>query len=369
MPNHDVIVIGGSAGALEPLKRIVELLPDTLAASVFIVIHTKAEGDGVLPEILRRRTRIGVAFARDHDPIEPRRIYIAPPNCHLLVARSEVRVVRGPRENGFRPAVDPLFRTAATTFGARVVGVVLSGALGDGAYGLSVIKHHGGVAVVQDPSDATFNSMPYRALAAVDADYVAAADDIAAIIARLCSEPANDARRATGQGEKTMARSKDSEPQLPSDDSDVAAMEKRYGAASSLTCPDCGGALWEVEEGRVLRYQCHVGHQYAPDVLDTEQRDAVDGALWSAVRALEEHSELKRRMARRAESTGLSTVAEGFKESARDAHRQAQQIRTVLFSTKDSSSGAVETTKRAVASRRPERRRRKLGRTKRAHKG
>src|SRR5205085_5420758 len=134
-----------------------------------------------------------------------------------------------------------------------------------------------------------------------------------------------------------------------------------FGAASSLTCPDCGGALWEVEDGRVMRYQCHVGHQYAPDTLETEQRDAVDSALWSAVRVLEEHAELKTRLARRAAGTGLKMVARGFEQGARDAHGQAQQIRSVLFSVENGAAGAVATTERAVAAQRP---RPKLRRTK-----
>ena len=125
----------------------------------------------------------------------------------------------------------------------------------------------------------------------------------------------------------------DLEPQLPSDSSPVAKMEERFGAASSLTCPDCGGALWEVEEGRVVRYQCHTGHQYAPDALDAEQRDAVDSALWSAVRVLEEHAALKNRMAKRAGDQGLETVSNGFADGAREAHAHAQKIRSLLFAT------------------------------------
>ncbi|HET9369673.1 MAG TPA: hypothetical protein VFO19_05475 [Vicinamibacterales bacterium] len=167
--------------------------------------------------------------------------------------------------------------------------------------------------------------MPQSAINDVDVDLVLPAADIAPAIVRLV------ARRTEGEGESTMARDKELEPQLPSEETAVAEMKELFGAPSALTCPDCGGALWEVHDGRTIRYQCHVGHQYAIENLEAEQREAVDSALWSAVRVLEEHAELKMRMARRAAEGGLSTVSEGFASSARDAHEQAQRIRSVLF--------------------------------------
>lgn len=328
MPRHDVVVIGGSAGSLRPLTDIVAQLPAAFDASVLIVIHTAATADGALPHILSRATALAVAFGRDGERLQPGRIYVAPPDCHLIVADDSVRVVHGPRENGFRPAIDPLFRTAARQFGPRVIGVVLSGALSDGTYGLMLVKQHGGVAIVQDPEDADIESMPRNALTAIEADYVLPAAEIAAALTRLIQDQTADAPRHRGL---TMPRSDDLEPQLQTTNTQVSEMEGRFGAASALTCPDCGGALWEVQEGRVLRYQCHVGHQFAPDSLDAKQRDAVDSALWSAVRVLEEHVELKTRMARRAAENGLDAVAQGFAQGAHDADVQAQRIRSLLF--------------------------------------
>lgn len=327
------VVIGGSAGSLEPLTTIVGLLPPSLNACVLIVIHTGSESVGVLPRVLARRSALPVTFAGDLDPITPRRIYVARPDCHLIVTADGLRVVHGPREHGFRPAVDPLFRTAGREMGPRAIGVILSGALGDGAYGLSVIKRHGGRAIVQDPAEATVDRMPNSAIATVDVDYVLPSAEIAPTIARLAGEPVQ-------QGDTTMARANDLEPQLPSAETSVSEMERRYGAPSALTCPDCGGALWEIEEGRVVRYQCHVGHQYAPDALDSGQRDTVDGALWSAVRVLEEHASLRRKMAKRAAGRGLKGVADVFEERARDAHDQARQIRAVLFAASDMTAPA-----------------------------
>jgi two-component system chemotaxis response regulator CheB len=324
--SHHVVVIGASAGGLQALSAVLRPLPQDLRAGVLVAMHGAPHGSGVLAEILARTTALPVAFARNGDPIEPGRVYVARPDCHLIVTPGGLGVVHGPRENGFRPAIDPLFRTAARELGPRVIGVILSGALADGTFGLSVIKHHGGVAIVQDPEDAIIASMPLNAIRYVNVDRVLPAAEIGGAIEQLTSvdqEP---------EGDVEMPRRKDElEPQLLSEETNVAAMQERFGPPSALTCPDCGGALWEVQDGRVVRYQCHVGHQYAPDNLEDSQRDVIDGALWSAVRVLEEHAALKLRMAERAAAGGLMTVSQGFAEGARDAHEQAQRIRTVLF--------------------------------------
>ena len=349
MQQRDIVVIGGSAGALEPLTTIIEHLPADLPASVLVVLHTPAGTDGVLPHILQRAGGLRVAFSKHDEPLQHGRVYVAPPDFHLIVAGGRVQLVHGPRENGFRPAIDPLFRTAARELGSRVVGVILSGALSDGTYGLSLVKQHGGVAIVQDPAEAHIDSMPRHALSVVDVDDVLAAVDIAATLARLAEQRPKKGRT---HGEKVMARSDELEPQLLSENNPVSAMEDRFGAASSLTCPDCGGALWEVQEGRVVRYQCHVGHQYAPDVLDTEQRDAADRALWSAVRVLEEHAELKTRMAKRAADNGLEVVSEGFADGARDADVQAKRIRALLFAAETATKARADAARRPSSTRR-----------------
>jgi two-component system chemotaxis response regulator CheB len=340
MPMHDIVVMGGSAGALQPLIAIVERMPPDLSACVLIVMHMRAESDSLLPGILERVSALPVSPAMDGAPVKPGHIYVARPDLHLLATSAGVRVSHGPRENGFRPAVDPLFRTAARDFGPRVVGVVLSGALGDGTYGLNVIKQHGGIAIVQDPADAIIDNMPRNAITAVEVDYVLPAAEIAAAIERLSHLPVR-------KGDHAMARKDDLEPQLLSEETEVASMQERFGAPSALTCPDCGGALWEVHDGRLVRYQCHVGHQYAPDALDTEHRDAVDGALWTAVRILEEQADLKTRLSQRAEANGLPAVADGFSDGAREAHAQAQQIRAVLFG----ATTRAQTSRRAAPPR------------------
>ncbi len=325
MSQPDIVVIGASAGGLQALSTIVQALPAGLRASVLIVMHSSTNGQGVLPQILERISPLPAAFAADGQPLAPARIYVAPPDFQLIVGANHLALVHGPRENGFRPAVDPLFRTAAREHGRRVIGVVLSGALSDGTYGLSLIKHYGGIAVVQDPTDAIIPSMPQSAIEYVDVDHILPATEIGPLIERLTREPGNE-KRSTD-----MPRANEPEPQHASAETEVRDMTQLFGPPSALTCPDCGGALWEVQEGRVLRYQCHVGHQYAPENLEAGQRDAVDSALWSAVRVLEEHVELKTRMAKRAADSGLTVVSQGFAEGAEDARRQAQRIRAILF--------------------------------------
>ena len=329
MSQRDIVVIGASAGGLQALSTIVEALPAGLRASILVVMHSSSNGQGVLPQILERISSLPAAFAVDGEVLAHARIYIAPPDLQLIVGPDRLALVHGPRENGFRPAIDPLFRTAAREHGPRVIGIVLSGALSDGTYGLSLIKHYGGVAVVQEPSDAVIPSMPQSAIRYVDVDHVLPAAEIGPLIARLTSESADE------KGRTAMPRAKEPEPQDASEETEVRDMNQLYGRPSGLTCPDCGGALWEVQDGRVLRYQCHVGHQYAPENLEAGQRDAIDSALWSAVRVLEEHVELKTRMSNRAAAHGMMIVSRGFAEGARDARRQAQRIRAVLFNTEN----------------------------------
>jgi two-component system chemotaxis response regulator CheB len=333
MAQLKLVVIGASAGGLEALLQIIERLPNALSVPILIVVHTRNESDSLLPKILGRVSRFPVCFAKHRAEIKPAHIYIAPPDFHLLVSPLGLKLSRGPRENGFRPAVDPLFRSAARVYRSSVMGIILSGALDDGSYGLKVLKDSGGIAVVQDPDDASFPSMPANAIRVVDVDHVLPASQIADLIAKL-SETLN-------KGEPAMARKKsqkEPEPQLVSDETDVQDMQKEFGPPSALTCPDCGGALWEIQDGALARYRCHVGHQYSIEGLDAEHQDAVEGALWSAVRVLEEHADLRHRMARRADAGGLKQVSDAFTRSARDSHQQAHTIRELLFGRAEPSA-------------------------------
>lgn len=323
MPIRDLVVIGASAGGMQPLAGILARLPPSLPAAVVVVVHMRGDAS-VLPQILARHSALPVEAASDHRQLERGRVYVAPPDRHVLVRRTGLRVARGPRENGFRPAIDPLFRTAARAHGSRTVGVILSGALDDGSFGLTAIVRRGGAAVVQDPDEAEVPGMPLSALRQTPVDYVLPARDIAAAIVELCSETAP-------LEEGPMPKPDEPEPQRRTASLQVADMTARVGPPSGLTCPACGGALWETTDGPVVRFACHVGHQYGPESLLTDHNEAVEQALWSAVRILEQHADLRQRLARRAESAGLGLVAANFQEDSRDYHAHAQSIRRLVF--------------------------------------
>ncbi len=187
MPN--IIVIGASAGGVEPLRELVRALPPDLQAAVFIVMHLSPVNPSVLPNILRVSGRIKVSAALDCQPIEPAHVCVARPNLHLLVEPGYVRLSRGPRENQHRPAVDPLFRSAARSYGPRVIGIVMTGMLDDGTLGLHIVKAEGGIAIVQDPREAMYDSMPRSAMKTVDVDYVLRVAEIQRKITEIVREP------------------------------------------------------------------------------------------------------------------------------------------------------------------------------------
>jgi len=316
---RDIVVIGASAGGVEALSALVRKLPAEIGASLFVVLHMAAEQKSVLPRILSSAGPLPAKHARDGEPIIADRIYVAPPDHHLLLHESHVRVVHGPRENGHRPAIDPLFRTAAYSFGPRVIGVVLSGALDDGTAGLVAIKGRGGLAVVQDPNEALVEMMPRSALENVEIDHVLPISEMAALLPTLVREEASPppARSALLEVESAL--------QLTG-----AAGELKLGVPSGLGCPACGGVLNEVHEGDLLRFRCRVGHAYAPESLYGEQRDVLESALWAALRALEEQGALARRMSERARQLGQVKSAGRHEERAVSAETHAKVVRQAL---------------------------------------
>ena len=346
MSKVELVVIGASAGGLDGLLTIVRELPASLPATVVIAMHTNSSGMTYLPDILARVSSLPVTFATHGQKIGIGQILVAPPDFHVTVRSRSLMLSRGPRENGFRPAIDPLFRTASRAYRTRLMGIILSGALDDGTYGMEVIKEHGGVTVVQDPEEAQVPSMPLSVLSAITADYVLGAAAIATVIVQSAA-----AHRATASVMKKRTRP-EPEPQerhttTPQD------MTARFGPPSALSCPDCGGALWEVSAADQLRFRCHVGHQLSADSLDSAQHDAVEGALWSAVRILEEQVEMKRRMGERAKGAGLAFVRKSFVTAAKNSHQQAQSIRNLLFRRDGTAPGEA-----LVAAARPRPRRR-----------
>jgi two-component system, chemotaxis family, protein-glutamate methylesterase/glutaminase len=326
MPGRDIIVIGASAGGLQALEDLVEGLPHDLPASLFIVVHTSPTANGMLPQILTRHSRLPVEFAVDQMRIRPGHIYVARPDQHLLITPGRIHLTRGPKENGFRPAVDPLFRTAARTYGPRVVGVVLSGGLNDGTAGLSIIKQHGGLAIAQDPADASFPSMPLSAVQNVEVDQILPAADIPTVLDEL-------ARTPISQEVAAMAKPRrDDEPDIAEEGTASLVNNDRPYPPSPFTCPECGGALWEVSsEGKLLRYRCHVGHGYTGEALEAQQAQEVESALWTALRTLEESAAIRRRLAEQAQSANLPLVEQSYRNAAAEMEDRAAAIRKILI--------------------------------------
>jgi two-component system chemotaxis response regulator CheB len=321
---RDIIVIGFSAGGVDPLVRLVAELPADFAAAVFIVHHFPAKSISALPHIVSRAGPLPADHPQHGERVIPGRIYIAPPNRHMLLGEGRIHLTNGPREHGHRPAVDPLFRTAARVYGARAVGVLLSGTLDDGTEGLLAIKRHHGVTVVQDPAEALYPGMPNSAILEVGVDHVKPVERIGSLLVELASQP--------------VAHLVQGNLLAPLDPPDPAAagtralaQEKPSGTPSGLTCPECGGALWEADEGGFLHFRCHVGHAYSEESMLVAQAQRLEAALWAAVRSLEEKAELARHLAGRSRRRGLRRSAERFEQSVEEAERGSTELRRLLL--------------------------------------
>ena len=331
MTQHDIVVIGASAGGIQALTTLVAGLPRDFMASLLVVVHIPPYAVSRLPEILSRSGPLPATHAQHGDVLEPGRINVAPPDRHLLVRTDWIELSRGPRENHARPAIDPLFRTAARAYGSRVIGIVLSGALYDGSMGLLAIKTRGGMAIVQDPQEAMVDSMPRRAIERVAAEHILPVADIAAALTDLVRQP------ITAQGGTSMVNTIDAEERLEAviaEDFVEQASDGRTEETTLFTCPDCGGVLWQGAEGSVLRFRCHVGHAFAPEVLLSQKSEELETALWSSLRLLKEKATLTQQLANRTRSSGNGTAAtqaaERITDQAKLDERHAQMIQELL---------------------------------------
>lgn len=308
-PGHDIVVIGASAGGVEALSELVRELPADLPASLFVVMHLQAGVSSFLPDILTRAGRLRAGHPVHGEAIVPGRIYIAPPDNHLMLRRGYMNVLRGPKENGHRPAVDALFRSASIAYGPRVIGVVLTGYHDCGTAGLLSIKARGGLAIVQDPMDALVMNMPRAAVEHVAVDHVVPLRDIAPLLARLVSTP-------TGP----------SPTHLPGV---VAELEgDELGVSADIVCPICQGKLTESEVNGFQMFRCHVGHSFSLETVAAEQAEEVERALWAAARALEESATLAGRMI----ATSTPDLRLRFAEKQQSQLQQADLIRRILLS-------------------------------------
>jgi two-component system, chemotaxis family, protein-glutamate methylesterase/glutaminase len=310
-----VVGIGGSAGAIEALTRIVAGLGAGFPAPILVVVHVPPNATSVLPQILTRAGTVPAAHAADGDGILPPRLSVAPPDHHLTVEAGRLCLDRGPSVNRNRPAIDVLFRSLAETYGSRCIGVVLSGNLDDGSAGLLAISRAGGTTIVQDPEDAMHPDMPRNAMDQVAPDHVVPASAVGALLRRLVAEETGDAPARVSDG--AVAGETPHEP--------AGRM-----VPTKLSCPDCGGVLDLLEDGSMAHYECQVGHVYSTESLFAAQTDRVEQALWLALRSLEEKARVARRLAGQFAERGHPRSAESYARRAENADAQAEVLRSVV---------------------------------------
>ena len=323
MARRDVIVVGASAGGVEALIALAGKLPPDLPATVLVVLHTPPTGSNALAKILDRAGPLPARSARHGDRLWPGEILVAPPDHHLLVLDDALALSRGPRENGHRPAIDTLFRSASGALGPRVISVVLSGVLDDGAAGSVAVRARGGVALAQDPEDAVYSSMPRAAVAAAGAEPV----ELAALPSRLAELLQETVDAAVTAPPSDLLRKETAMAEM---EPDAIESLDRPGVPSGFSCPDCHGVLFEIEEGGLRRYRCRVGHAWSPDSLIAQHDLALEGALWMALKTLEEKAALSAQLAGRAWADRQSMTAERFAAQSEDIRGAAELIRRLL---------------------------------------
>ncbi|MBV8763700.1 MAG: chemotaxis protein CheB [Hyphomicrobiales bacterium] len=322
MANRDILAIGTSAGGFEALRFLAREFPPDLRASVLCVIHMPSHHTSSLDSILTQEGPLPASFARDGEKLKTAHIYIGPPASHLIVRGDRVQLGNGPRENHSRPSIDPLFRSTALCCGSRAIGVVLTGTLGDGASGLASLKRCGGITVVQDPSDAAFPEMPATALDRAQPDHVTSLKGMPALLQKLVNSPAgpptpvpDEIRYEVGvaRGEKMNMKEMD-----------------RIGRRSVLACPDCHGVMWEIDDGELIRYRCHVGHAYTAELMSLAIDENLSRAMASALRALDERIALAEKLRHQAQSAGRRQLAEIWAGREKEAAAEAKIIRNSI---------------------------------------
>lgn len=333
MLQRNIVVIGASAGGVEALSTLVKGLPADLPASLFVAVHFPPSGISILPDILNRAGPLRALHPADGATIQLGRIYVAPPDHHLQFTPSgQIRLSRGPRENGHRPAIDPLFRSAARIYGQRVIGIILTGTMDDGAVGLLMVQKLGGVAIVQDPDEAMFDGMPRSAIATTTVDHILPLAEIAAVLSTLVHTVFEEEEESTIVSDNAALGTKlNTEGEIVARNKAALERGEHPDAPSPITCPDCGGVLWELRDNDLIRFRCHVGHAYSSESLLMLQADDVEKGLWSAVRALEEKAALCRRMAHQAGLQNRPKSEALFLERAQDAKDHADIVRQVVM--------------------------------------
>jgi two-component system chemotaxis response regulator CheB len=324
MGKRNIIVIGASAGGFEALKKLVKKLPPELDAAIFIVWHMSPDVRGILPDVLNKFNTVHAANAYDKEPIRMNRIYVAPPDHHLVIEDGLVRATKGPKENRFRPAVDPLFRSAAYEYGNRVIGVVLSGALDDGTAGLWRIKANGGITIVQDPADAEVPSMPENALREVEVDHCIRIDELADLLVRLSSEEVIEKEKIM-KDEKTKA-----EISIAVDEHALTKRVMDMGVLSPFACPECHGVLTKIMDGSLTRFRCHTGHAYSADALMVSLTEDIEDGLYNAIRGMDESILLLNHIGDHYAEVNQPKIAAAYFKKAKETEERSNLVRQAV---------------------------------------
>lgn len=323
---RDIIVIGTSAGGLEALDELIGKMPADLPAAIFIVQHMAPESTA--EALLRRLSRHGsflCKLATDGESIKAGRIYIAPPDNHLLIKKNKLLVTKGARENRSRPGIDPLFRSAAVAYGPRVIGVVLTGMLDDGTAGLNAIQRCGGVTVVQNPKDAAYSAMPQSALDNLKVDHCVPISEMGELLDKLTHERPGKTRSVP---EDVRTEAIIAERVL----SDVGQVNG-IGEQVPYNCPNCGGVLWEIETPDIRRFRCHTGHSFTESALLTSQSDKIEETLWISLRMFEERKNLLKSMAQKSSGKGKNPYA----QRARETEVHVDRVKAMLKASQQKS--------------------------------
>ena len=327
---HKVIAIGGSFGAMRVLLKIVSVLPEDFPGALLIVTHIGARKSS-LAEILGKASRLPVRDARDGEPVTGGVILLAPSDHHMLVSEDggTIRLYHGPKENHTRPAIDPLFRSVAVAYGEQAIGVILSGYLDDGVAGLGAIKSLGGYVIVQHPADAEADSMPSMALGSLAVDMALFSDDIGPELLKRFNTDRSESpmsKPLSGAGESAKSWL-ELENRMSTGEGGMAELA-RIATPSTFTCPECHGTLWQLNDNGVRRFRCHTGHAYTARILEQLQGDAVEEALWAAVRALQEREKMLRDL--HADGADVDRSERSYAALAETASNQAALLRAML---------------------------------------
>jgi two-component system, chemotaxis family, protein-glutamate methylesterase/glutaminase len=324
MASKRIVVVGASAGGVRALQKLASLLPADFSAPILAVQHIGAH-PSILPDLLRSAGPLPAAHAQDGDEIRAGRILVAPPDRHMVVEDAIVRLVRGPKEHHARPAIDPLFRSAAVTWGPATTGVLLTGLLNDGTPGLQAIHNCGGTTIVQDPAEALAPAMPMSALRAVKVDYQVPVAAMGELLQRLAAGKPGAAR---GEAPAQITHEND----IAFGEGDFMEHLEAIAKPSTFVCPDCDGALWEIRDSQPRRFRCHTGHAYTLNSLYNTHSQTTDESLWSALRALQEKEILLKSIAAGYRGERDEKEAARIDEEAEDIARHAAALRKLIES-------------------------------------